>query len=223
MITSAFIILTVIFYKERGILWNRKRNTTTSSGIFAFTVFLCSEGIQRLLLRITCFFTVLRIKVPIRIYPCHIIHGRCNRCFYSCIECSCVKSHPTPATDSNDSYSILIYLFPNRKEINSSHEIFCINIRRSHVSWIASTFSRKRRIKCNSKVSFFSHLLRIQSGTLFFDCTKRSTYSNRWIFPKCIFRLIQICSKCDSITIYKCHFLMIYFFTFWKSFIPFRY
>ena len=61
------------------------------------------------------------------------------------------------------------------------------------------------------------------SGTLFFDCTKWSTYSNRWIFPKCIFRLIQICSKCDSITIYKCHFLMIYFFTFWKSFIPFRY
>ena len=37
MITSAFIILTVIFYKERGILWNRKRNTTTSSRIFAFT------------------------------------------------------------------------------------------------------------------------------------------------------------------------------------------
>ena len=61
------------------------------------------------------------------------------------------------------------------------------------------------------------------SGTLFFDCTKWSTYSNRWIFAKCIFRLIQICSKCDSITIYKCHFLMIYFFTFWKSFIPFRY
>ena len=29
--------------------------------------------------------------------------------------------------------------------------------------------------------------------------------------------------QCDSITIYKCHFLMIYFFTFWKSFIPFRY
>ena len=110
-----------------------------------------------------------------------------------------------------------IHIFPNRKEINSSHEIFCINIRRSHVSWIASTFSRK------SKVSFFSHRLRIQSGTLFFDCTKWSTYSNRWIFPKCIFRLIQICSKCDSITIYKCHFLMVYFFTLWKSFIPFRY
>ena len=61
------------------------------------------------------------------------------------------------------------------------------------------------------------------SGTLFFDCTKWSTYSNRWIFPKCIFRLIQICSKCDSITIYKCYFLMSYFFTLWKSFIPFRY
>ena len=136
-----------------------------------------------------------------------------NICFYN-THCNLLrrKVHPTPAADSNDSYFIRIHIFPNRKEINSSHEIFCINIRRSHVSWIASTFARKRRIKCNSKVSFFSHRLRIQSGTLFFDCTKWSTYSNRWIFPKCIFRLIQICSKCDSITIYKCHFLMIYFF-----------
>ena len=161
MITSAFIILTVIFYEERCILWNRKWNTTPASGIFAFTVFFCSEGIQRLFLRITCFFTVLRIKVSVRIYPCNIIHGRCNGCFYSCIQCSCVKSHSTPATDSNDSYFIRIHIFLNRKEINSSHEIFCINIRRSHESWIASTFPRKRRIKCNGKISFFSHRLRI--------------------------------------------------------------
>ena len=61
------------------------------------------------------------------------------------------------------------------------------------------------------------------SGTLFFDCTKWSAYGNRRIFPRCIFRFIQICGKCDSITIYKCHFLMVYFFTLWKSFIPFRY
>jgi len=161
MITSAFIILTVIFYEERCFFRNRKWNTTTASGILAFTVFLCSEGIQRLFLSITYFFTVLRIKVPICICPCHIIHGRCNSCFYSCIQCSCVKSHSTPATNSNDSYSILIYLFPNGQEINSSHEIFCINIRRSHESWIASTFPRKRRIKCNDKISFFSHHLRI--------------------------------------------------------------
>ena len=40
-------ILTVIFYKEGYILWNRKWNTTTTSGMFAFTVFFCSEGIQR--------------------------------------------------------------------------------------------------------------------------------------------------------------------------------
>ena len=149
MITSAFIILTVIFYKERGIICNRKRDTTTNSGIFAFTVFFCSECIQRLFLRITCFFTVLRIKVSIRIYSCHIIHGRSNGCFYSCIQRSCVKSHSTPAADSNDSYFIRIHIFPNRKEINSSHKIFCINIWRSHKSWIASTFPRKRRVKCN--------------------------------------------------------------------------
>ena len=61
------------------------------------------------------------------------------------------------------------------------------------------------------------------SGTLFFDCPKWSAYGNRRIFPRCIFRFIQICGKCDSITIYKCHFLMVYFFTLWKSFIPFRY
>ena len=45
----------------------------------------------------------------IRLYPCHIIHGRCNRCFYSCIQFSCVKSHPTPATDSNSSYFSFLY------------------------------------------------------------------------------------------------------------------
>ena len=84
-------------------------SSTTASGIFAFAVFFCPEGIQRLFLRITCFFAVLRIKVPIRIYPCHIIHGRCNGCFYSCIQCSCVKIYSTPATDSNDSYFSFLY------------------------------------------------------------------------------------------------------------------
>ena len=86
-----------------------KWNTTTTSGIFAFAVFFCPESIQRLFLRMTCLFTVLRIKVPIRIYPCHILHGRCNGCFYSCIQCSCIKSHSTPATDSNDSYFSFLY------------------------------------------------------------------------------------------------------------------
>ena len=65
------------------------------------------------------------------------------------VQRSCVKSHSTPAADSNDSYFIWIHIFPNRKEINSSHKIFCINIRRCHESWIASTFPRKRRVKCN--------------------------------------------------------------------------
>ena len=37
------------------------------------------------------------------------IHGRCNGCFYSCIQCSCIKSHSTPATDSNDSYFSFLY------------------------------------------------------------------------------------------------------------------
>ena len=33
-----------------------------------------------------------------------------------------------PSTDSDDSYFIRIHIFLNRKEIDSSHEIFCINI-----------------------------------------------------------------------------------------------
>ena len=106
MITSAFIILTVIFYEKRCIFRYGKWNTTTASGIFAFAVFFCPDGIQRLFLRITCFFTVLRIKVPIRISSCHIIHGRCNSCLYSCIQCSCIKSHSTTA---NDSYFSFLY------------------------------------------------------------------------------------------------------------------
>ena len=161
MITSAFIILTVIFYKERSIFRNRKWNTTTASGIFAFAVFFRPEGIQRLFLCITCLLAIFRIKVSICIDPCHIIHSRSNGHLYSCIQRSCVKSHSAPATDSNDFYFIRIHIFPNRKEINSSHKIFCINIRRCHESWSASTFPRKRRIKCNGKISFFSHRLRI--------------------------------------------------------------
>ena len=66
----------------------------------AFTVFLCSEGIQRLLLRITCFFTVLRIKVPITAFTLVISYMVDANCCFILVSSAAVKKAipPQPQT-----------------------------------------------------------------------------------------------------------------------------
>ena len=71
--------------------------------------------------------TVLRIKVPIRIYPCHIIHGRCNRCFILVSSAAALRAI-TPQPQIPMIPILSGSASSNRRKSTANHEIFCINI-----------------------------------------------------------------------------------------------
>ena len=56
--------------------------------------------------------------------------------------------------------------------------------------------------------AIISRYVTIPSPYLFNNPRKWSAYGDRRIFLRYIFRLIQICGKCDSISIYKCFSVM---------------
>ena len=138
----SLVIVMVVFYKERRILRKWIYNSA-SKLIFAGLKVFKSLSTHSCFFLISCFFTIFRVKISIGIYPCHVIHCYSCRSFNSCIKSCCVYSHSSPATDTDDSDPVRINLLIQGKKINCRHEIFCVDIRRCHVSYISTGLSCK--------------------------------------------------------------------------------
>ena len=107
--TVSLVVIMIVCNEEWCILRNYLYHTS------AKLIFVCLEIFQTLrthsfLLLVAGFFTILRIKISVGIYSCHVIHRGCNCCLDSCIKSCRIDCHTTPATDANDTDTFRINL-----------------------------------------------------------------------------------------------------------------
>ena len=130
---SAFclIVIKIILHKERCIFRKRIYHTAGSC-IAAISIVFRTLLVYSFSRCFSCFLIVSRIKISVSCHTGHIIHGRCDCCLDSCIYTCSLQCHSTPAADTDNSYTLRVYIVLNREKIYSSLKILHIYIRRMH-------------------------------------------------------------------------------------------
>ena len=161
-----------------------------------------------------------RIEITVSIDPAHVVHGCRNCSLDASIDSRCIKRHASPSTNTENADTLCIYIVTGGKIIDRCTEIFRIDVRRSHITGLAATFSRIGWIESNRQESTFCQCLRIQARSLFLHGTKWATDGNGRQFTRHILGYIQIGSKCNAVTVVESYLLMVYFITLWKCLVP---
>ena len=216
------VIVIIIFHKERRVFRERIDDTAAQLVLSGFQVFKSLRAHSRSVL-ISGFLAVLAVKIAFLIYSCHIVHSRRDRRLDSCIEGSSVQGHAAPSADTEDAYAIRINIFIQRQEIHCCHEIFRIDIRGCHVSYVSAALTCEGRVKRDCQEASLRQRLGVQSRALFLDRSERTAYRNCGELSLSFLRHVHISCKGDSVTVYKCDLAVLHLIALRERLVPLCY
>ena len=213
------VVVVIVLDKIRSVLRQRVDDAACSC-VFSALIVLCSLGVDRHPCTVARFLIVFAVKITVARYARHIVHGRSNCRFDSCVNTGSLQCHAAPAANAYNSDALRIDVVLNRQKINSRLKILYVDIRRMHCSGKTAGFSRKRRVEGNGEKSTFRHRLGIQTGGLFFTGSERSADGNRRQFSLRFLGNVHIGRKRNAKVIDEGHLPMAYLVAFGKYLVP---
>ena len=156
------VVVVIIRHEERCVCRERIYHSAAERIFAGFQIFQSLRahchffGVARL-------FTVLTVKISIRIHSRHIIHCRGHRRLDAGVQRSSIDRHAAPAADSENTDPVGIDFVVQRQEIHSRHEVLGVDVGRCHISHISAALTGERRIKSDGQKASLRHCLRIET------------------------------------------------------------
>ena len=216
---AGLVIIVVVFHEERRVI---RQGIDHAASEFVFAGLkvcepLCAHGFLRL---VAGFLAVGGVEVSLRVHAGHVVHRGSDRGFDAGIEGCSIDRHAAPAADADDTDAVRIGLLMQGKKIHRGHEVFGIDVGRSHVPDVPAALAGKGRVEGKGEEAALRHGLRVQAGALFLHGPEGTGNGDRGKLSFRILRYVQVCRERDAVAVHEGRFFVINLIALRKRLIP---
>ena len=220
MVAARSLVVVVVVLNKLRRVGGQRINHATALLIVALSVFLGALAAHGLACLVASLLVVGRVEVTVGADAAHVVHCHNHSAFDARVECGCVESQSSPTADAQDSYSLGVGLLKGREEIYGGHEIFGVDIGRSHAARMTAALAGERRVESQCYEATLGQSLRVKPRALLLNGSERAADGNGRQLGCGLLGGVEVAGKRYAISVNERHFAVIHFVALGKRLIP---